>query len=160
MVDSNQVADRLQRTVSVASLWLGELDEEAVRHKPSADRWSIAEVLGHLIDSACNNHQRFIRAQDVSELVFPKYEQNEWVARNQYQSSEWAVLLDLWSSYNLHLAHVIRQIPGDQMEKSCTIAPYNPCALGFLVEDYVDHLEHHLAKIRERLTSEGNRDAS
>lgn len=152
MLDSHSIANRLHAAVSEASLWLAKLDEETVRHKPLADRWSIAEVLGHLIDSACNNHQRFIRAQDVPQLVFPKYAQNEWVARNQYHTCDWALLLNLWSSYNVHLAQVIRSISADQMEKSCRIGSNEPCTLGFLAQDYVDHLSHHLAKIRERLT--------
>ena len=67
---------------------LHELDATSVRTKPAPDRWSISEVVGHLVDSACNNHQRSVRAQHFSELVFPKYEQNEWVAAANYQKAD------------------------------------------------------------------------
>ena len=75
------VASRLAATVRESRSWLLGLDDMTVRHKPSIDRWTIAEVVGHMIDSACNNHQRFILAQELDELTFPKYEQNVWVAR-------------------------------------------------------------------------------
>ena len=79
---SADIAAKLVTTVNESRTWLLSLDEEAVRYRPAADRWSIAEVVGHLIDSACNNHQRFVRAQETSELTFPKYEQNSWVIKN------------------------------------------------------------------------------
>ena len=145
------VAKKLQASISEARTWLAELDETTVRHKPTPDRWSIAEVVGHLVDSASNNHQRFIRAQELESLSFPKYEQNQWVALNRYHESEWTPLVELWYHYNLHLAHVIRNIPIDKLSTACTITPFDACTLEFLVTDYLDHLNHHLGKIQERL---------
>lgn len=127
------------------------LSDETIRHKPTLDRWSIAEVVGHLVDSACNNHQRFVRAQETETLEFPKYDQNSWVAAGHYHDSEWQTLVTLWSSYNQQIAHVIRHIPASQLATPCTITPYETCTLQFLVEDYVTHLQHHLDKISERL---------
>lgn len=144
-------ADDLVASITEARRWLMELSEATVRHKPTPDRWSIAEVIGHLVDSAANNHQRFIRAQETGALTFPKYEQQNWARLNNYQDSNWSSLIELWYSYNLHLAHVMRQIPEEQLQISCTITPNDPCTLEFLLTDYVDHLNHHLAKIQERL---------
>jgi len=148
MAHQNESTHRLVESIANARTWLSKLDEATVREKPTPDRWSIAEVIGHLIDSACNNHQRFIRAQDVESLEFPKYDQNRWVANGDYDDSPWLELVELWSLYNLQLARIIARIPDDQLETPCTISPYEPCKLGFLVSDYVDH---HLAKIQERI---------
>ncbi len=141
----------LQHAVSQARPWLLGLDEATVRHRPAPDRWTIAEVVGHLVDSACNNHQRFIRAQEQETLEFPKYDQNAWVDRNNYAASPWTELVELWTLYNVHLAHVIRQVPAEQLGTQCTITPYEPCTLEFLITDYVAHLNRHLRKIRERI---------
>ena len=148
-----QIADQLTQTVSTWRLRLQELSHDLVRDKPSADRWSIAEVVGHLVDSACNNHQRFIRAQFLPALTFPRYEQNEWVAAAAWQTMDWQTIVNLWASYNLMLAHVMRQIPDEQLSTRCTITPYEACDLRFLVTDYLDHLRHHLQKIDERLAA-------
>ena len=126
---------------------------QVVHKKPSEERWSISEVIGHLVDSACNNHQRFVRAQGVEELTFPRYEQNEWVVAANYVQSNWPSLVTLWRSYNQILAHVIRNIPQDALQTPCTITPYETCTLAVLVDDYLTHLHHHLTILEERLTS-------
>jgi hypothetical protein len=89
---SEDVANELIAVIAAAVPRLNGLSEATVMHRPSPDRWTIKEVLGHLIDSAANNHQRFVRAQFVSELVFPKYEQNEWVQSQHYNAIEWPQL--------------------------------------------------------------------
>ena len=133
---------------------LTALSEAIVTHRPARDRWTIKEVLGHLIDSAANNHQRFVRAQFVSELVFPKYEQNEWVRSQNYNAIEWPELIEFWRHYNLHLAHIIRNIDPEALGVHCKIGDYEPVSLSFLTEDYVVHLKHHLAKIEDRAKGE------
>jgi hypothetical protein len=145
-----QIADELVSTVQESARRLRSLDAEAVSHRPAPDRWTIKEVLGHLIDSATNNHHRFVRAQFVKEFVFPKYQQNEWVRCQAYDDCQWEDLIDLWLSYNVHLAHVIRHIPADALSVRCLIGDYDPVTLEFLVEDYLVHLKHHLQKIAER----------
>lgn len=129
---------------------LSVLDDSFVKEKPSPESWSIQQVVGHLIDSAANNHQRFIRAQKGESLTFPKYDQNHWVQAQNYDSCSWQQLIEFWRMYNLHLAHVIRQIPDEKMRVKCTITPFEPVSLSFLIEDYVEHLKHHINKINER----------
>ena len=144
------VAKELMAVVQAVLPRLTALSEAMVTHRPAPDRWTIKEVLGHLIDSAANNHQRFVRAQFVSELVFPKYEQNEWVQSQNYNAIEWPELIEFWRRYNLHLAHIIRNIAPEALGVRCRIGDYEPVSLEFLTEDYVVHLKHHLAKIEER----------
>ena len=115
--------------------------------RSGAGKWSRKEVLGHLIDSASNNHQRFVRAQLNGALNFPGYQQDGWNRAQQYQSEPWANLVQLWASYNRHLAHVIAAIPTDAGPRICVIGGGSPVTLEFLVTDYLGHLEHHLEQI-------------
>jgi hypothetical protein len=144
------IANELTAAVEAAIPSLTALSEAQVTHRPAPDRWTIKEVVGHLIDSAANNHQRFVRAQFVNELVFPKYEQNEWVQSQNFNSIVWSDLIEFWRRYNLHLAHVIRNIAPESLGVPCRIGDYEPVTLKYLTEDYVAHLKHHLAKIEER----------
>ncbi len=146
-----EIATQLVATIDPWRTVLQQLDKAAVRYKPSADRWSICEVVGHLIDSACNNHQRFVRAQSTKELTFPKYDQNEWVRASNYHQSDWQLLVELWYFYNQQLAQIIRHIPAECLTTPCTIPPNETCTLQFLIEDYLVHLQHHLRKIKERI---------
>jgi hypothetical protein len=142
-----QTAVQLQQIIERSVdrlLALTEADTQVRR--PSAE-WSRKETLGHLIDSACNNHQRFMRAQLQDELVFPGYEQDSWNRAQPYQSEAWENLVALWASYNRHLAHVMAAIPESAGGNRCTIGDSEPVTLELLVTDYVRHLEHHLGQI-------------
>jgi hypothetical protein len=115
--------------------------------RPSPEKWSKKEILGHLIDSACNNHQRFVRAQLSSEIKLPEYEQETWVRTQGYQGESWENLVHLWRLYNLHLLHVAEAIPDDRLKSLCFIGENEPVTLEFLVTDYVRHMKHHLDQI-------------
>jgi hypothetical protein len=141
------IADDLCAIVTLAASELRKLRTDIVSERPAPDRWTIKEVLGHLIDSAANNHQRFVRAQLTDELKFPKYEQNEWVSAQRYDDADWQDLVSLWVHYNQHLAHIIRNVKDEALSVRCTIGDYAPVTLQFVIEDYVAHLRHHLGKL-------------
>ena len=147
-----KTADELVSTVEESARWLQDIEDAKAHFKPAPDRWSISEVIGHLLDSACNNHQRFVRAQFQDSFTFPDYKQNQWVAANSYREQDWQELIELWRLKNRSLARVMRKIPVAKLSTSCTITPYETCTLEFLVTDYLDHLNHHLNKIEERVS--------
>jgi hypothetical protein len=112
-----------------------------------AGGWSRKQVLGHLIDSASNNHQRFVRAMLADTLEFPGYDQAGNVAVQEVQEADWPLLVSLWSSYNRYLAHILAQLPEDKLEMVCRIGTREPVTLRFLAEDYLAHLLHHVRQI-------------
>lgn len=140
----NAIASELRAVIDDAAGLLNAIDDETARLRPAPGKWSRKEIIGHLIDSAANNHQRFVRAQEGGELVFPKYEQDHWVGVQRYNEASWPDLIALWRLYNYHLARVIEAIPDEKLTVRCTIVPNEPVTLGFLVEDYLAHLKHHL----------------
>src|SRR4029077_18998204 len=120
-----------------------------------AGGWSRKQVIGHLIDSASNNHQRFVRASLQGSLEFPHYDQDGCVRVQAVQSAPWPLLVTLWTNYNLYLAHVIAHLPPGQLEAKCRIGEDDPVTLKFLAEDYLTHLLHHLGQIGAT-ASQGN----
>jgi len=123
------------------------MSEPESSERPVPDKWSKKEVLGHLIDSASNNHQRFVRAQLSSEIRLPGYEQEAWVRTQAYQSESWDYLVQLWKFYNLHLLHVAAAIPENRLKSLCFIGENEPVTLEFIFTDYLNHLRHHLEQI-------------
>ncbi|HEU4796294.1 MAG TPA: DinB family protein [Pyrinomonadaceae bacterium] len=143
-----------EETIRSAAARLSEISAD----EGNVDGWSRREILGHLIDSAANNHQRFVRAQFTDDLVFPGYEQEEWVSAQRYNDEPWPNLIELWRAYNLHLLHVVSRIPVDVLTQERlkhsldqiafkTIDQNAPATLEYLIRDYVDHLKHHLDQI-------------
>jgi hypothetical protein len=146
------VAEELLRVVEAHAERLRDLSEAEAAASPGAGRWSKKQILGHLIDSAANNHQRFVRAQEGTDYAGPRYEQEHWVASQGYAASDWPELVEFWRLYNRHLAQVIRRIPAERLGVSCRIGPAEPVTLGFVVEDYLAHLKHHLRQIEDEQT--------
>jgi hypothetical protein len=147
MITFEAISENLAASVNAALPALRALDERSTSQPRAPDKWSAKQVLGHLIDSAGNNHQRFVRAQQEGDLHLPGYVQDHWVGVQFYNERAWAEIVELWSAYNRHLAHVISRIPEGQQAKVCRIDPYPPETLGFIAADYVDHLWHHLGQI-------------
>jgi hypothetical protein len=110
--------------------------------------WSRKQILGHLIDSASNNHQRFVRAQLQDELRWPGYDQAGCVRVQRYQDARWADLLAFWAAYNRFLAHVLAAVPEAKRATPCWIGNNPAMTLEELAADYLTHLEHHLDQIR------------
>ena len=133
----------------VDDVWrrLRMISESQASLRPAVDEWSKKEIVGHLIDSAANNHHRFIRAQQTAELAFPAYEQTVWVKLQAYNHCPWQPLIDFWRLYNLHLAHTIERIPDDKLDTVCKIGENAPVTLKFLVEDYLTHLNLHVRQL-------------
>ena len=126
---------------------LTRISETRSEEPVAPGKWSRKEILGHLIDSASNNHQRFVRTQLSSEVSFPGYAQTQWVETQGYQSEPWQNLIQLWAGFNRHIFHFVSRIPEDCADNRCALDGGEPLTLRFLVEDYIRHLEHHLAQI-------------
>ncbi len=122
-------------------------DEEAGK-LPGSGAWSRKQVLGHLIDSASNNHQRFVRALLQDEVRAPRYDQEGCVRVQRYQELQWGQLVALWASYNRFLAHVLEGIPDEKLGTKCFIGENPMMTLEELAVDYVHHLEHHLEQLK------------
>ena len=140
-------ATDLGKTVAEAKALLAKLNNADTSKRPSPGKWSKKEILGHLMDSANNNHQRFVRAAIQGNLTFPGYEQDKLVDLQRFSEMDWGFLVDLWTAYNRFLAHVLTCLPAEAANISCNIGNNKPATLGWIAEDYVAHLKHHLNQI-------------
>ena len=152
-----QFLDDFEQTIQSAAVRLREISAEEAR-KSAAGDWSSKQILGHLIDSAANNHQRFVRGQFTDDLVFSGYDGDQWVDAQKYNDESWPDLIDLWRAYNMHLLRVVSIIPErvltqprekhtlDQIAFK-TLDQGEPTTLEYLIRDYLDHLKHHLDQI-------------
>lgn len=137
---------------------LFELQASFVSKPRKEGAWSRKQILGHLIDSAHVNLQRFIEAQINDSIVFAGYAHQQWVDLQGYQEQDWEELVTLWSALNMHLCNVVDRIPDAVLDKAHAehrfdviayrpVPKDQPSTLGYIIEDYFAHLRYHLDQI-------------
>lgn len=141
------VSKELSQILEQVQAPLKALGESETSQRPKPDKWSKKEILGHLIDSASNNHQRFVRAALAGSLSFPGYAQAELVELQKPRELSWQLLVELWTSYNRYLVHVIARLPESAADVMCVIGENPPATLLYIADDYVAHIKHHLNQI-------------
>jgi hypothetical protein len=153
-----EVLEDFRRTIETTAVRLHALSDAEQQGSRGAEAWTPKEIVGHLIDSASNNHGRFVRAQFTDDLVFPGYEGEEWVRAQQYNEASWPLLVELWKHYNLHLLHVMAAAPEEKLTQPRArhtldqiawqlVDAGQPTTLEYLMIDYIGHLKSHLRQI-------------
>lgn len=138
--------ERLEEILRVIPAQLKGIDDHAFSSRPAEGKWSPKEIIGHLIDSATNNHHRFVRCQfDENPRIL--YAQEAWVSNSYYQQMPGHHLIDFWVMYNRHLLELIRLFPEESLERTCAMGDGSLKNVRWLFEDYVRHLEHHVKQI-------------
>ena len=146
----NTAANELVSILAVEAK-LRSVTDDAASRRPAPGKWSSKEILGHLVDSAANNHQRFVRLQLGDRLALPGYAQDDWVRVQHYQEEPWSAIIDIWTAYNNHLVSVIRSIDASTLHHLWRTPGGEEHSLEFLVNDYLRHMRHHLEQIRSRM---------
>ncbi len=147
-----KISEGIRNTVENFVNRFQNINDSDASAKTDPQKWSCKEILGHLIDSAANNHQRFVRAQYENSNSLISYEQVEWVKIEKHNERSWKELLLLWQSYNLHLAHIVSKIPLQYLNISFIIGSNETVTLGYIITDYLGHMQHHIDQIEKKLT--------
>ena len=139
---------RLEFLINTIPNLLKKIDDAKLSYKSTPEKWSKLETLGHLIDSAANNHQRFIRGQyeDCPKIY---YDQNQWVVLNGYQTMNKLQLIDFWTLYNQQIIEILKRMSAESLERKCQNKEGSVFTIHYLITDYIKHLEHHLHQIVE-----------
>jgi hypothetical protein len=158
LLDPAELSERLAAVLRAAMPWLVTISEAEASVPECEGKWSAKQVIGHLIDSAVNNLGRIVRLQIEAGQSLPGYEQMAWVSLQHYAEREWAQVLALWFALNEHVAWTIGRVEKARLAHRGEVAG-EPLTLGFLIEDYIAHMEHHLRAMRLwlRITGEMQR---
>jgi len=147
-----------QNKISGIEKQLATIDNDKARIKPAPNKWSINEILGHLIDSAIINHRRFILMQIQNNLLFDGYDQDRWVELQNYMIKDLKTLIETWEILNLNILSALSEVSPEFWKKS--IAEHSLEEMAWqdfpasqsvtpkeFVHDYFGHMEHHLKQI-------------
>lgn len=146
-LDPKQLSEQLRTVVAGGMAWLKKIPDADAARPEREGKWSAKQVIGHLIDSAVNNLGRIVRMQVAQGAKLPGYQQEEWVAVQHHAQREWGQLLQAWDVLNAHVAWAVAHVEKTQLTNRGEVAG-TELTLGFLIEDYIAHMEHHLQALR------------
>ena len=147
------LAHQFRTALNDISLSLHALPPELADTPWRPGGWTRKQILGHLMDSAANNRQRFVLAATDGHFAGPNYKQEPWVNAHGYVSQTWATLLRWWVTEHEILAAVVDNIPEDRLAANCVMDDDAPVTLRFLIEDYIEHQRGHLVQMSIGVTS-------
>ena len=147
LVMPTQTAVTFRAGIDALQQRLGAVSPDLADTPWSPGKWTRKQIVGHLLDSAANNRQRFVRGAIDGEYAGPKYAQDGWVAAHGYANQPWAILLEWWRVEHQILAAVVDQVPEDRLQAACTVGDNPPVTLRFLIEDYIAHQQWHMRQI-------------
>lgn len=145
-----ELALQLTKTIERELPNLRSLTEEQASLPRGPGKWSPKEELGHLIDSAANNHIRIAVAALEGQYRGPGYAQEEWVSLHGYLETQWTSIVDSWFDHNRLLSRLVQRIPESRLDAPCSIGGRPPVTLGFVIEDYILHMQHHVDQLLRR----------
>ncbi len=142
-----QLAKTFRARLAAAEAELRSITEAQAEEPYRPDAWTRKQVVGHLLDSAINNHIRFVVGSLEGEFTGPAYDAQGWVRAHDYGKFSWPALLEIWKAHNTLLVEVVRQVPEDRLDAQCRIGADQPVTLRFVIEDYLHHMDGHVAEI-------------
>ena len=137
-------ATELEKIINDYLTGLNSLTEDELAYKPLPAKWSKKELMGHLTDSAQNNIRRFIVAQYEDNPTIT-YNQDNWVAINNYQQWEAKDLITLWYLLNRQVIMILKNISDEASQRICRTGTSN--TIEWLAQDYIKHLKHHIHQV-------------
>ena len=151
-VDFSKITEGIYHVIETEEKILTGLQNDTITLKRNKQNRTIKQILGHLIDSASNNHQRMIRLQYSKDLLFfPDYRQDNdlWIALQDYQHTDWNNLIQLWKFFNLHIIQVIKSVDQTKLDIYWCDFEETKVTLKEMIEGYLDHLNLHIQEIHE-----------
>jgi hypothetical protein len=140
---------KTEALLSIINEYFKSVSDTVLEFKPSQDKWSKKEILGHLVDSAIHNLVRFTEINYLEKPYHHRpYSQNDLVNLNQYQKMNTNELLQLWLSLNKQIIRIFKNIDYKALDYKIILNDQSVIDLKFLMTDYVEHLEHHINQIR------------
>ena len=150
-MEFSTITKGIQTFIDTWEQQLIDLPVDKISNRRNKQNRTIKQILGHLIDSAANNHQRMVRLQYTAKLQFPDYQQDNdlWIALQDYENANWFSLIQLWKYYNLHMIQVIKSVDMSKLDNSWQSFDGTTVTLRQMIEGYLGHIELHFNEIQE-----------
>ena len=143
----------LRQTPELLEKLLDAATEEAMIWKPSADRWSISEVLGHLNHVERELYRKRIQQfLDEEDPLLEAYDQNDCYERGEYAlplGGTARAQLKRFAGERWHSLALLYQMPPDAERLPARHARFGPLTLETMLNEWAYHDLGHIRQVAE-----------
>jgi len=122
---------------------------EAERYRYADGKWTIREVVGHVIDSERVFGYRALCIARGEKASLPGFEENAYASNAPYGDYPLGDLLDEFAQVREGHLFLFRHLSRDAWHR-VGVANSNACSVRALAYIIVGHVRHHLAILRDR----------
>jgi hypothetical protein len=127
----------------------GGVSEEQSHYRYDEGKWSIREVLGHVIDNERVWTYRLLRTARGDQLSFPSYNQDQFMQNARFDEIPLSELLDEFVSLRKSTIYLLKGLPAEAWDRAGTLYDH-PLSVRAAAAVIAGHEKHHRNIIRER----------
>ncbi|MFB5265830.1 DinB family protein [Paenibacillus enshidis] len=139
------LAAQIEETLSI----LQPLNEEQANFKYASGKWSIKEVVGHITDNERVWTYRLLRIARGDNLVYPGYEQNQFVKEAQFDHVPFKDLLEEFESLRKSTVFMLKGLPAEAWQRQ-GVLNQDPLTAKQAAYVIAGHEIHHQTILKER----------
>lgn len=148
-VTSDDPVSAIEHQLEESQALFAKISEEKSLHRYAPDKWSIRQVLNHVIDTERAFAFRALWFARGFDTPLPSYDQNIAATGAEADRTSWAAHVDEFRSVRLSTISLFKNMPSQAWTRS-GIASGNPFTVRALAYIIPGHFAHHVALLRER----------
>ncbi len=149
LVEETDIVSALEKNLDELQSLFAEVSEEKGSHSYAEGKWSVREVLGHLIDGERVFSYRALRISRDDQTPLAGFEQNSYVANSNFSRAKLADLIEEFSLLRRSNILFFKNLFDEAWFRTGTAseAAVSVRALAYIM---VGHVRHHANILRER----------
>ena len=149
LVPESDVLAALENQVNAIQSALGTLTEERAGFRYAADKWSVRQVFGHIIDAERVFGYRALCIARGEMLSLPSFDENAYAAAAGHDRSRLPELIEEFCQLRRSHIHMLRHLDEAAWQRVGRVNehPTSTRAMAFIM---AGHVRHHAAVLSER----------
>lgn len=154
LVPGDHLTEALAKQLDQTLATLRSISEEKSLHRYESGKWSIKEVVGHIIDSERIFTYRALRFARNDQTPLPGFEQDPYIAAANFDAHRWEDLIAEFDHVRRSTVLFFDGLTPEESTRSGTASggAVTVRALGYIV---AGHELHHMRIVRERYLKPG-----
>jgi hypothetical protein len=152
LVGGNDVVAALEDQPRETLALLSSLTDEQGDYRYAADKWSIKEMLGHVIDAERVFSYRALRFARNDQTPLPSFEQDGYVRAGNFSDCRLAGLIEEFVAVRRATVWLFRQLSAEAWMRR-GIASDNPVSVRAIAYIIAGHELHHRRVLQEKYLS-------